>query len=338
MPRKLVTGATGFVGSNLVAHLRKQDHPVRCLVRNKARAATLEELGAELSLGSLDDQQSLERAVADTDVVFHLAGRIHALSNREFVKDNVEGTRRVAEACSAQPNPPIMVLVSSIAAGGPSLPGTPRKESDPDQPVSDYGRSKLAAERAAMGLSGEVPVSILRPPIIFGPADPASLTIFQGVKTLRLHLVPGFRKFPVSIVHVADLCDALVRIAERGERADAAKNGSSDHSPGKYYIAAERTIKYGELGTLAGQAIGHSALVLPLPKSIFWLMGSVMEIFGQIRRRPTVLGIDKIREALAPAWECSDEKLRHELDYCPALPLEQRFEETAAWYREHGWL
>ncbi len=341
MPHMLVTGATGFVGSNLVAYLRKQDHPVRCLVRDKARSASLEKLGAELALGSLDDQQSLKRAVAETDVVFHLAGRIQALSKNEFIKDNAEGTRRVAEACAAQANPPVMVLVSSMAAGGPSLPGTPRQESDADRPVSDYGRSKLAAEHAAIGLSSEVPLSILRPPIIFGPADRASLTLFKGVKSLRLHLVPGFRKFPVSIVHVADLCDALVRIAERGERverADAANNGSSVCSQGKYYIAAERTIKYGELGTLAGQAIGRSALVLPLPKSIFWLMGCAVEIFGQIRRRPAVLSIDKIREAVAPAWECSDEKLRRELDYCPAFPLEQRFAETAAWYREHGWL
>jgi len=342
MPRMLVTGATGFVGSNLVAHLRKQDRPVRCLVRDKSRTALLEELGAELVRGTLNDQESLDRAVAETEVVFHLAGRTRALSSHEFFADNAEGTRRVVEACAAQQKPPVLVLVSSMAAGGPSLPGTPRREADDDRPVSDYGRSKLAAERAASGLSGEVPISILRPPIIFGPRDRSCLTIFQGVKSLRLHPVPGFRKFPVSIVHVADLCEALVRIAERGERVAAQQNGSSDGAPdsskGKYYIAAERTIKYGELGSLAGQALGCATLVLPLPKAFFWLVGGSIEIVGQIRRRPAVLGIDKIREAVATGWECSDEKLRRELGYQPTLPLEQRFAETAAWYREQGWL
>jgi len=339
MPRMLVTGATGFVGSNLVAHLRKQEWPVRCLVRDKDRAVPLEKLGAQLALGTLDNPQSIERAVAETDVVFHLAGRIRALNSQEFTKDNVDGTRHVAEACAAQEKPPVMVLVSSMAAGGPSRPGTPRRESDTDQPVSDYGRSKLAAERAATRLADEVPVSIIRPPIIFGPADRASLTLFQAVKSFRLHLVPGIRKFPVSIVHVTDLCEALVRIAERGERAvAAAQNGSSDNAKGKYYIAAERTLQYGELGTLAGQAVGRSPLVLPLPKAIFWLMGGAIEIAGQIRRQPAAFGIDKIREAVAPGWECSDEKIRRELGYQPALPLEQHFEETATWYREHGWL
>ena len=338
MPRMLVTGATGFVGSNLVAHLREQDRPVRCLVRDKTRAAGLEKLGAELSLGSLDDQQSLERAVENTEVVFHLAGRIHALSSQEFTKDNVDGTRNIAEACAAQPNPPTLIVVSSMAAGGPSRPGTPRQESDPDEPVSEYGRSKLGGELAAIKLSDQVPISILRPPIIFGPADPASFTIFQGIKAIRLHLVPGIRDFPVSIVHVADLCDALVRIAERGERIPTTSNGSTTNGKGKYFIAAERTLKYRELGTLAGKALGYSTLVLPLPRALFWVLGGALELIGQIRRRPAVLGLDKIREAVAPGWECSDEKLRRELDYQPALPLEQRFVETAAWYREHGWL
>ena len=63
-----------------------------------------------------------------------------------------------------------------------------------------------------------------------------------------------------------------------------------------------------------------------------------MELVGQIRRQPSLLNLDKIREAVASAWECSDEKIRQELDYQPAATLEERFSETAQWYREHGWL
>ena len=338
MPHALVTGATGFVGSNFVAHLCERGWDVRCLVRDKARAAPLEELGAELSLGALHDADSIARAVEETNVVFHLAGRVRALNTRQFTDDNVEGTRHVMEACAAQHQSPVAVVVSSIAAGGPSLPGAPRRESDHDHPVSEYGHSKLAAERAAIKLAGEVPLSIVRPPIVFGPADRASLTIFQSVRMTRLHPVPGLRQFPVSVVHVADLCDALVRIAEHGERVIPPQNGSPHCSTGTYYVAAERTLMYGELGKLAAQAVGCSALTLPLPKVLFWLVGGSAEVVGQIRRRPVVLNLDKVREAVATGWECSDEKIRRELDYQPAEPLEQRFAETVAWYREHGWL
>ena len=63
-----------------------------------------------------------------------------------------------------------------------------------------------------------------------------------------------------------------------------------------------------------------------------------MELLGRIRGRPGLLNLDKVREAVASGWECSDEKIRAELGYQPAATLEERFAETAAWYREQGWL
>jgi nucleoside-diphosphate-sugar epimerase len=336
MPRALVTGATGFVGSNLVAHLRHLGWEVNCLVRDAARAAPLEQLGANLFLGHLDDEESIECAIAETDCVFHVAGRVRALSSRQFEKDNVVGTRHVMEAAAAQDESPVVIYVSSLAAGGPSRRDTPRLESDDDEPVSDYGRSKHAAERAAAAFADEVPLSVVRPPIIFGAADRASLAIFRSVRMLRLLPVPGFRRFPVSLVHVADLCEAMVRIAQRGERVP--HNGSMKLGEGIYYVAAERTIPYGELGKLAAQALGHGAIALPLPRAFFWILGGAMEVVGQLRREPGVINLDKIREAVAPGWVCSDKKLRQSLGYAPGAPLEERFSATAAWYREHGWL
>ncbi len=341
MPTALVTGATGFVGSNLVTRLRDDEWSVRCLIRDAQKASSLEQLGATLHEGTLHDGDLIEAAMADVDYVFHVAGRVRALSDREFETDNVNGTRNVVSAAAAQATPPVVVSVSSLAAGGPNRPGQPRRESDRDQPISAYGKSKLAAERAAAQLADVVPISIIRPPIIFGPADMASLAIFTGIKRIRLHAVPGFRSFPVSLVHVADLCDAMIRIAQRGSRlvAPTASNADqADANQGVYYIGAERSIPYGELGKLAAQALGCSGFLLPVPRPLFWLAGGAAELYAQVVRTPTVLNLDKVREAVAPAWECDDQRLRQELDYQPTAPLEQRFAETANWYREHGWL
>lgn len=338
MPKALVTGATGFVGSNLVDHLLQQTWQVDCLVRDLERASSLEQRGAALCQGTLSDAEGLVQRAEGCNVIYHVAGRVRALSDQQFTTDNVDGTRNVVAAAAAQPNPPVVVLVSSLAAGGPNQPGAPARETDDDRPISAYGESKLAAERAAAEFADQVPISIVRPPIIFGPADKASLKIFNGIRRLRIHPVPGLRRFPVSLVHVADLCNAMITIAERGTRVVASTNGKADIAAGTYHVAAERTIPYGELGKLAAQALDCQGVAVPLPKALFWMLGGGVELFGQVIRRPQVLNLDKIREAVAPAWECNDEKIRQELDYQPAATLEQRFAETAQWYREQGWL
>jgi len=337
MPRAFVTGATGFVGSNLVALLCRRGWEVDGLIRDPSRAAPLERLGATTHLGSLADRPTLVRAMAAADTVFHVAGRVRALSEAQFATDNVEGTRNIVEAAAARSQPPVVVLVSSLAAGGPSHPHQPRSETDEDQPISAYGKSKLAAERIARPYADEVPISIVRPPIIFGPADRASLAIFAGVKRWNLHPVPGYRKFSVSLVHVADLSDAMLRIAQQGTRI-APPNGPAAPGAGLYYVAAERAIPYSQLGKLAAKSLGCLGVALPLPKAVFWIAGGAAEVVGQIRRRPGVLTLDKIREAVAPGWECNDEKIRVELGYKPAASLEQRFAETADWYRQQGWI
>lgn len=334
MHKALVTGATGFVGSNLVVALRERGWAVRTLVRNPARATHLAELDAEIVTGPLQALETLVKAVAGVEVVFHVAGRVSALSRQEFFEDNVRGTRTVMEACAHQTNPPVVVMVSSLAAGGPSVPGAPKKETDPDAPVSAYGESKLFAEREASKLAQHVPLSIVRPPVVFGPGDRNSFKLFQGICLTRLHPVPGLRSMPMSIVHVADLCMAMVKLAEGGTRVPPGGN----HAAGVYYITSGRTISYSEFGKLAAAGLDKRMLVLPLPKLMFWLVGGMMEGIGQLRRKPSIFNWDKIREAVASGWECSDEKLRRDVGYLPAAPIEQRFAETAAWYREQGWL
>jgi dihydroflavonol-4-reductase len=338
MSRALITGANGFVGSNLARWLCAKGWQVRGLVRNHLLHGKLVEMGVELAPGQLDDPDSLSAAAKDVDYVFHLAGRVAALRTEDFFRDNVDGTRAMARACAAQPRVPTMVMVSSLAAGGPGTFKRPRVECDPEAPVSAYGRSKLAAEGVAAAVLGGGALSIVRPPMVFGQADKASLQLFRSMKFFPVHLSPGLRRFPLSLIHVTDLCDAIERVAERGERVPTAPNGASPCGAGRYYAAAERAVTYGQLGQLAAHAAGWAVVVAPVPLPVFWVAGGIGEITGRVRKRPTILNFDKVRETAAPGWVCSDEKIRRELGYKPAAILEERFAETVAWYREHKWL
>jgi nucleoside-diphosphate-sugar epimerase len=286
----------------------------------------------------LDDPASLHAAIKGVDVVFHLAGRTSAFQAAEFDRDNAEGTRAVAQACAVQPSPPTLVFVSSLAAGGPGTLAQPRHETDAEQPVSAYGRSKLAAERAAVEAAGAAPLSIVRPPMVFGQGDYASLQLFRSLKFLPIHPVPWLRRFPLSLVHVSDLCDALVRVATHGERVPANANSSASTGAGRYYVAAERAVTYGELGQLAARSAGWAILVTPTPSFVFYIAGAIGEAMGRVRGKPALVNFDKVRETMAKGWVCSDEKIRTTLGYQPAAKLEERFAETVAWYREHKWL
>lgn len=338
MTRALITGATGFVGSNLAQRLCAEGWSVRCLVRASSRTEGLAALNVEFAPGSLEDPASLEAATRGVDFVFHVAGRVAAHRPEQFVRDNVEGTRAVARACAEQSAPPVLVYVSSLAAGGPGTFGHPRAEGDVEKPVSAYGRSKLAAERAAAERASVVPLSIVRPPMVFGQGDRATLALFRSMKFLPIHPVPGLRRFPLSLIHVTDLCNALVRVATRGERVPAGGNGAAAAGVGRYYVEADRAVTYGELGQLAARAAGWAVAVLPAPRPIFYLAGAVGEVIGRVRGRPAILNLDKIRESMAPGWVCSDEKIRKTLDYQPGATLEERFAETVAWYRANKWL
>lgn len=337
MPQCLITGASGFVGTNLARRLQNDAWTVSALVRPTSQVDALKRLDVELRSGSLQDAASLAEAVRGVDVVFHLAGRTKALDPADFHRDNAAGARLVAEACAAVDPPPVLVMTSSLAAGGPGTFKAPRRESDPPQPVSHYGRSKLAGEQAVAELADRVPTTVLRPPIVFGPGDMASLQMFRGMKMLPLHPTPGLRRWGVSVVYVDDLCTALAAAAVRGERL-AAPGVDAAPGQGVYHVAAQRDLTYGEFGRLAGQAAGWIVVPLPLPKLAFWVVGGGMELVGRARRRPGLVNLDKARESSAAGWVCSAEKIRAQLDYRPAASIEQQLADTVAWYRAQKWL
>ncbi|MCA9234998.1 MAG: NAD-dependent epimerase/dehydratase family protein [Planctomycetales bacterium] len=338
MPHCLITGASGFVGTNLVRHVCRQGWTVRALVRPTSDVAELKRLDVALAYGSLQDAESVQAALRGVDVVFHLAGRTKALDAAEFHRDNAAGVQIVAETCAAQDPPPVLVMTSSLAAGGAGTFKSPRREDDPPAPVSHYGRSKLAGERAAAEFADRVPITVIRPPIVFGPGDKATLQMFRGMRMFPVHPTPGFTKWPVSLVYAGDLCAALTQAAVRGERLPAP--GATDAAPGQgvYYVAAERNMSYGEFGRLGATSAGWIVAALPLPKAAFWVVGGVTELVSQWRGKQALVNFDKVREIYAPGWVCSDEKIRRQLDYRPSATVEEQMADTVAWYRAQGWL
>lgn len=325
-PLAVVTGASGFVGSHIVDDLLARGARVRAVVRGSSSRRWLEGKGVELADAAMEDEAALRRAVAGADWVVHAAGLIRARSAAEFHEANVGGTERMFRA-SRDAGARRFVLVSSQAAAGPSPDGRPVSEEQAPRPVSSYGESKLAAEKAVLGVPSGDPtaVTVIRPPAVYGPRDTAFLKVFALAKR---HIEPVLRRRGrFSIVHVADLASAVHATLTR------------DEAPGEIFFACEPDeTNYAELGTLVRESLGTWTVPVAFPR---WaLMGVALgaEAFAAMTRQAPLLSREKLSEISAGDWICSSKKIRDRLGWTPKIPLQEGILATAGWYREAGWL
>ena len=328
--RVLVTGATGFIGTALSERLAARGDQVRALVRPTSRTAALERLGSELVRGDVADPAALAAAVDGCQLVVHLAGAVKALHVSEFYQANGEGTRRVADACAGAAHPPRLVYVSSLAAAGPARNGRPRREDDAPEPVSHYGESKLAGERAVRAVAERVEASIVRPPIVYGPRDRELMPQLLRMALLGVVLRVGSGEKRYSLVHVADLCDGILAVAERGRRV------GGEGAEGVYFLDGGPDHSWEEIALASCAAAGRRARVVHVPELTNLAVAACASLAAALTRKPSMLSFDKLKEIRQPAWTCTSERARRELAYAPRFALKEGMADAVAWFRAQG--
>ncbi|MGB1926424.1 MAG: NAD-dependent epimerase/dehydratase family protein [Rubripirellula sp.] len=334
MKRALVTGSTGFIGKHLVRVLFEQGYEVVCLVRETSSRQSLLPFQPEFRVGDMSDFRSLRQAVRDVDTVFHLAGLTKSHRVSDLMKANQHGASLVAQACASQSNPPTLMYVSSLAAAGPSCGIGARVESDSLEPVSHYGKSKLAGEFAVREFSDHCPTTIIRPPIVFGEGDKDVLNLFQGIARLGIHVIPSLYDSFFSAIHARDLCFALLSAAESGKRLVR-----SDDSEGTYFVADEQVVTYAGLGQIIGSALGREKVInVRIPHPVLCTLAAISEMVGFLKGKAGIINLDKAREAKAGSWVCSPQKLKSEVGFSCVHSLETRIRQTACWYEQKGWI
>lgn len=330
----LITGGSGFIGSGLVARLNQEGIVPRLLLRSTSNLEHLAGCQYERIEGSLSDLESLRRAVSGAHSVFHLAASVAGNTAKDFSQTNTDGTalliRSMLESGQVFER---FVYVSTLAAGGPSLTSDPRNEANPDTPVSEYGRSKKNAETAILAYRDRIPMVILRPPMVYGPRDRATLLF---AKAAQKRWVPLPRTGGLSItktysqIHVDDLVDALVCVLKKN--IDRSKSGQF------YYVSGEEIIRDRDIYTAYGRALGIEPKFFLLPTSFITPTAWILNTIGKLRGKAFPLNSDKMNEILPNHWTCSSELFRSEFSFRPSRSYEVGVKGTVKWYLEKGWL
>ena len=334
-PLALVTGATGFIGQRLVGRLLEAGYRIRALVRNSSDTRWLRQRGCELSVGDVVyDPASVATALRGVDLVFHVAAETHAVRSSELVERNLAGTRNVLEQMAAETGTRRLILVSSLAVTGPTTPDRPVVETSPYNPVSYYGESKVASEQAAYRFAEQLDISIVRPPIVLGEGDLNGLEMFKPIDSMNVHFVPGFYRKVYSLIHVEDLAESMLVIAQRGQHIKQLGDGQ-----GVYFAACDEADSFTELGRRIGRLMGRRrTFVIKVAKPVMWLVCLWNEGKSRMTGRREILDLDKFRDGFAGSWYCSNEKIKRELGVRFEVSLDDRLQQTICWYRKQGWL
>ena len=251
-----MTGGTGFLGRALVGRLLADGQHVRVLVR-RSRAQELSAWGADLVIGDVTDRDSVNRALDDVSVVYHLAGKLLEPGQpaSEYRRIHVDGTRNVLDACSRQSTVERFVHCSTTGVLGTTGP-KPANEDAPMRPTNVYEATKAESEGAVReALSGGLSGAIVRPGLVYGPGDWHLEKFFETVLRRRFRPI-GRQDVFLHPIYIEDMTEAFVRC------------GTSPRAVGEcFHIAGVEPVSLERLAATIAQAAGSDPPTgrIPLP-------------------------------------------------------------------------
>jgi nucleoside-diphosphate-sugar epimerase len=308
----VVTGGNGFVGSHLVDYLLEKGFKVKCIVRNTSDLRWLSNKPVEIYDCGLFDKKKLKEVLKDCDYLFHIAGVVKAKKPEGYYNGNVETTKNLLEIM-AEVNPSIkrIVIVSSQTAGGPSLDGSPVTEDDIPNPITNYGKSKVAQEELAKSYMNNLAITICRPPAIFGERDTEIYLVFKTYAKGLMTLI-GFNKKQVSLLHVKDLVRGLYLAAVKDK-----SNGET------YYITSKEFYTWDQVGDVISSVMGKKALRIKIPHFIVFGIAAIVQFFALFSSKAATLNIEKARDFVQDYWICDPTKAERDLGYSQEVTIEE---------------
>jgi nucleoside-diphosphate-sugar epimerase len=314
MPRALVTGATGFLGSHIAEVLVQHGFTVRCTLRQSSSLQWLKNLNVEKVTVNFSDEASLQKACQGVDVVIHNAGITRAKNDAEFFEVNTNATERLAKA-AIKAKVSRFIFISSLEARGPDGFTTA---------ISSYGKSKLEAEGCLSKLQKDIEIILLRPAGVYGPRDTDLLTLFQ-MANYGFLTVPA-TKGRLQPVHGRDVAEAVL----------ASLEGKVQLGP--FAIAEANTYSWQDMAEILGIAMNKKLRVLKIPREVFLGAGYAFETLSKLFNQAPKLDRRRAKSLAYYTYTCDTRPFNHAFGWQAKISLQEGLRETAEWYKQNKWL
>lgn len=323
----LVTGATGFLGTNLVHELVKAQWQVRALGLPGSETRYIQDLPVEIQFGDITNPEEMDEATKGMDIVFHVAGDTSfwkKLYERQR-KINVDGPVNIAKACLKN-KVKRLVHTSTIDALGYNPNGlTDETWQDYNYAGSDYnyGDTKREGQQRVLEYNDKgLEVVVIYPGSMLGPFD-FTLQFGRLFAELRDGKVPACPSGGIGFGHVQEVAKAQIQAAIKG-------------TAGEGYICAGENAKYREMFELIANTFGKSAPKYDMPRGLFVAYGYLMEFISHFTKKPPEMNPGMARFMSCTAYYDSSKAVR-ELNY-RIIPLSQMVRDAYDWYVENGFL
>jgi nucleoside-diphosphate-sugar epimerase len=326
--RAFVTGANGFLGSHLVDRLLERGDEVHVLVRKTSNLQWLLGKDVQFHYGDIvGDGRGVREGLKDADVVFHVAGVLRANRPRTYYEVNAQGTANLLQTClEVRPGIRRVVVVTSLAAHGPNSGDGLAREEDECHPIGDYGKSKRDEELVALKYADRLPITVIRPPAIYGPRDDQILAFFKMVRR-GLALLPGDGRGVLNMTHVQDVVSGMLLAAEHPKAAGEI-----------FFIGEDKNHSWEEAAEAIAGALERKTLKLRVPGVLVLAVCGAAEALGKLVRRTFTLNLAYANNFLQRNWAMDVSKAIRLLGYRPAFSLAAGAKDAARWYFEEGWL
>ncbi|MCU1333829.1 MAG: dependent epimerase/dehydratase family protein [Candidatus Angelobacter sp.] len=327
--RAFITGATGFVGSHVARALAAQGADLRLLVRSTSRLDNIADLRAETATGDLRDPESLKKAMAGCEFVFHVAAdyRLWVRDPEQMYRSNVEGTRAIIRAAQ-ESGVRRVIYTSSVATMGFTREGHIAGEDSPvsiREMVGHYKRSKFMAEQIALE-AGDKGANV----VVVNPTTPIGEYDIKPTPTGRIVIDFLNRKFPAYV-------DTGLNLADVKEVAHGHVLAMEKARPGQRYILGGENLTLKQILDRLSSMTGLPAPTMKVPHAIAMGFAVFDQIFtGTIRGKEPRATIDAVKMGRKKMF-ASSTKAERELGY-KVLPVDKALRRAVDWFQSNGYV